>query len=127
MKFKAIFIGAIVIYLVFGIAFTFFPEFAIMRFSNESVISTSTQFIIRWWGAAFLGLGTSLLFALRSSTDSIELRALFIGHFVHLGAGFFITAADIIWGAPKPTIWIILVLFGIFASLFGLLVFQKKA
>ena len=126
MKFKPIFIGAIVVYFVFGLAFFLFPEFAIMRFSTESVLSTSTQYITRWWGAAYIGLGMSLLFALKASPDSIGMRALYIGHFVHLALGFFVTIADLIWGAPKPTLWIVLVLFGVFAILFGLLAFKKK-
>lgn len=127
MKFKTLFIATIVVYFVFGLAFLLLPEFAIMRFSSDSVIPISTQFIVRWWGAAFLGLGATLLFALKSSPDSIALRALFIGHFIHLALGFLVTIADLIWSSPKPTMWVIVVLFGVFAILFGLWAFKKKA
>jgi hypothetical protein len=111
----------------FWLSLHLFPEFAIMRFSNESALSIPTQFIVRWWGAALLGLGATLLFALKASPDSIAMRALYIGHFVHMILGFFITIADIIWSNPKPTIWIIIMLFGVMAILFGLLAFKKKA
>jgi len=127
MKYKTIFIAGAVIYLVFGFAFIFFPEFAIMRFTKESMISIPTQFNIRWWGAALLGLAATLLFGLKASPDSIGMRAIYIGNFVHLIVGFFVTIADIIWSSPKPTIWIMVVLFGVFAILFGLLAFKKKA
>jgi hypothetical protein len=72
-------------------------------------------------------LGATLLFALKASPDSIGMRALHIGHFVHMILGFFIAIADIIWSTPKPTMWIMVVLFGVFAILFGLLAFKKKA
>jgi hypothetical protein len=55
------------------------------------------------------------------------MRALYIGHFFHLGIGFLIALADVIWSSPKPTMWIIVVLYGVFAVLFGLLAFKKKA
>ena len=127
MKYKTIFIAAIVIYFVFGLDFIFFPEFAIMRFTKESALSIPTQFFVRWWGAALLGLGATLLFALKASPDSVGVRALYIGHFVHMTVGFIVTIADVIWSSPKPTIWVIVVLFGVFAILFGLLAFKKKA
>ena len=126
MKFKTIFIVAIVIYFVFGLAFILFPEFAIMRFSNESALSTSTQYIVRWWGAALLGLGATLLFSLKASPDSIGMRALYIGHGVGHGLHFFVGLADIIRSSPKPTIWIMMVYWFVMTILFGLLAFKKK-
>ena len=127
MKYKTVFIVAIVVYLVFGLAFIFFPKFAIMRFTTESVTSISTQFYIRWWGASLLGLGATLLYSLKASPDSIGMRALYIGHGVVTGLHLLIGLADIIWSSPKPTIWIMMVYWFVMTILFGLLVFKKKA
>jgi hypothetical protein len=127
MKFKTVFIVAIVIYFVFGLAFIFFPEFMIMRFTKESVLSIPTLFFVRWWGAALLGLGATLLFSLKASPDSIGMRALYIGHGVGHGLHFFVGLADIIGSSPKPTIWIMMVYWFVMTILFGLLAFKKKA
>jgi len=126
MKYKTIFIVAFVLYLIFGLAFIFLPEFAMSFFDNEPT-SLGKQFITRWWGIALLGLGTTLIFALNASANSIGLRAIKLGHFVHFAAGFFLGIANNIWAEPKTAIWAIVVLFGVFAVLFGMLAFNEKA
>ena len=126
MKYKTIFIFAFILYLIFGLTYIFFPEFAMSYFDTETT-TLAKQFITRWWGVALLGLGTTLIFALKAAPDSIGLRSICIGHFVHFAAGFFLSIANNIWASPKPLMWAIVVLFGIFAVLFGLLVFEKKA
>ena len=125
MKYKTIFIIAFILYLIFGLTYIFFPVFAMSYFDTETT-TLAKQFITRWWGVALLGLGTTLIFALKAAPDSIGLRSICIGHFVHFAAGFFLSIANNIWASPKPLMWAIVVLFGILRFCLGCWCSRKK-
>lgn len=124
MKPRTVFIVSVIPYVVFGLSFLLIPVFTYSRFGYDT-LPIGAEFVMRYFGAALIGFASILTYVLKPSPNIVALRAVYLGHFIYCALAFFIAIANNIITEPKPTMLVMVVIFGFYSVWFGYLAFRK--
>ena len=127
MTHKILFIVTAVILIIFGLIWFFIPNVGLMVYGHDLEGHDLACIITRYWGSAFIALAVILWLARKGQADSIAVRAIIIGGFVLAVTGFIASLIDMIFGTANGMLWLNLLLYGVFAVLYGILAFKKPA
>lgn len=112
---------AAVVAILFGLAFLLMPVQTMTMYGVD--LDISGQFIARYLGSAFLGIGIVNWLA-RNSEDSKALRAVLLGFFIVSLTGLIVGVFDATTGVGNSLVWSTVVIYLLLAAGFGYFSFK---
>ena len=115
-------IAAIVAFL-FGLAFLLVPNQLMTLYGVD--LDPSGEYIARYLGSAFLGIGVISWFARNAQADNAALRAVILGAFILCLTGFVASLFDVFLGVGNSVVWSTVAIYFLLAVGFGYYQFKK--
>lgn len=112
---------AAVVAVLFGLSFLLMPVQTMTMYGVD--LDISGQFIARYLGSAFLGIGIVNWLA-RSSEDSKALRAVLLGFFIVSLTGLIVAVFDATTGIGNSLVWSTVVIYLLLSAGFGYFSFK---
>ena len=113
---------AAILALLFGLAFIFVPA-QLMSFYGVT-LDTAGQWVGRYLGSAFIGIGV-LTWLARNAPTGDALRAVVLGNFVVSVTGLVVAVLDKIYGTGNALVWSTVVIYIFLTAGFGYFQFVK--
>ena len=124
MSYRLMFIVNAVVLVIFGVLLMVMPEFVLTQFKSEVYVISS--FVTRFMGGALLVSG-SLLWFLKDISTKTQKTIGFLLLAYSIG-GFALTIMGMVrssFGIIRANGWVLLVLFGLFALVYGYILFLQ--
>jgi hypothetical protein len=115
-------IAAVVAFL-FGLAFLLMPVQTMTMYGVT--LDVTGQYIARYLGSAFLGIGVITWFARNSEPKVEALKAIIMGGFVLCLTGFVASVFDALYGVGNSLVWSTVIIYFLLAVGFGYFQFRK--
>ena len=115
-------IAAIVAFL-FGLAFLLMPTQLMTLYGVN--LDPSGEYIGRYLGSAFLGVGVLNWFARNAKADNEALRAIILGGFILCLTGFVASLFDVFLGVGNNVVWSTVVIYLLLGVGYGYFQFKK--
>jgi len=116
-------IAAIVAFL-FGLAFLLIPTQLMTLYGVD--LDPSGEYIARYLGSAFLGVGVITWFARNAKPDNDALRAIILGGFILCLTGFVASLFDVFLGVGNSVVWSTVAIYLLLGIGFGYFQFTKN-
>lgn len=114
---------AAIVAALFGLAFLLIPtQFMTLYGVN---LDPSGEYIGRYLGSAFLGIGVLTWYAKGAPKDNEALQAILLGGFVLCLTGFVASVFDALYGVGNSAVWSTVVIYLLLGLGFGFYKFQK--
>ena len=125
MKLNTFMSIAAVVAFLFGLAFLLAPVQTMSMYGVA--LDVTGQYIARYLGSAFLGIGILTWFARNAKPDNEALRAIILGAFILTLTGFVASVFDALYGVGNSLVWSTVVIYFLLAVGFGYFQFGKSA
>ena len=111
--------------LLFGLAFLFLPVQTMAMYGVS--LDISGQYVARYLGSAFLGVGVLTYSGRNSESNEVGLRAIILGGFVLCITGFIPSLFDVFQGPGNDMVWSTVAIYLLLMLGFGYFQFSNAA
>ena len=111
--------------LIFGLAFLFAPVGAMAIYGVS--LDISGQYVARYLGSAFLGVGVLTWSARNAEKNDLGLRAIILGAFALCVTGFIASLFDVLTGPGNNMVWSTVAIYFLLMLGFGYFQFSNSA
>jgi preprotein translocase subunit SecY len=123
MKLRTFLLIAGILTMVFGLAFLLFPSLTMSLYGNK--LDVSGQFLTRYWGSSFLGLGVMCWFGRYCQVNEKGMHAILLGGIVTTLTGLLVSVFGAFFGVANSAIWTTVALYFLMLIGFGYFYFKK--
>ncbi len=114
-----------VVGFLFGLAFLLFPVPTMSIYGVA--LDASGEYVSRYLGSAFIGVGVVAWFARYASPKGTGMRAIILGNFILTLTGFVTSLFDVFYGVGNNMVWSTVVIYFLLALGFGYFQFRNPA